>query len=119
MLGKEPCHLCRPLQMPLCVLLQPLAGLKDGQVFADACQDVLQRSTFRVVVEHVIDGEQRHVTSLRQVGEHVEPHPVLSLEQAVCGQPHPAGCHRAQLAEDELVGTEGRVVRQHDEKDTF
>ena len=52
-------HLGRRLQMPLGIGFQEAAGRIDGQVLADAGDDVLQRPRFGGVIEHVVDGDER------------------------------------------------------------
>ena len=46
--------------MPLGIGFEPAAGLVDGDVLADAGDDILQRAPLGRVIEHVVDGDQRN-----------------------------------------------------------
>ena len=46
--------------MPLGIGFKPVAGGLDRHVLADRGHDILQGAPFRRVVEHVVDGDQRH-----------------------------------------------------------
>ena len=54
--------------MTLGIGVEPPAGLVDRQMLADAGEHVLQRAPVRMVVEHVVDGDQRHARGARQLG---------------------------------------------------
>ena len=52
--------------MPLGIGFEQPARLLQRQMLADAGDDVLQRAAFGRVIEHVVDGDQRHEGSRRQ-----------------------------------------------------
>ena len=58
-ISKEPRHLLRRFQVPLGIGFKAAAGGFDRHMLADAGDDVLQRTAFGRVIEHIIDGDQR------------------------------------------------------------
>ena len=69
MAAKKPRHLLRRLQVPLGVALQPEARLVDGAMLADAGEDILKRAAGRLVIEHVIGGDEGALADGRQSRE--------------------------------------------------
>ncbi len=55
--------------MPLGIGMQPVAGLADGAMLADAGDDILQRPAFRHVIMNVASRHQRHIRGPRDRGQ--------------------------------------------------
>ena len=69
--------------MPFRIGFEPAAGRGQRHVLADAGDDVLQRTPFGRVVEHVIDGDQRHPGVGRNLRKPRKPPVVVAaIEQA-------------------------------------
>ena len=58
-------HFARRLQMAFGIGFQPFAGLFQGDMLADAGDDILQIPLVGMVIERVIDGDQRHARFAR------------------------------------------------------
>ena len=76
------------------------AGLVDRQVLADAGEHVLQLAPVGVMIEHVVDGDQRHAGLPRERARRGEPRAVVAAIEHGGGEPHPARCGVAQAGED-------------------
>src|SRR5690606_2307467 len=98
------------------VLQQPPASPRDDDVLADAGDDVLQHAACRVVVEHVVDGDEAHPGPGGEIGKPVEPPAVLALKGTGSGEPGAAGGEGGKLPERRLAGLEARLVELEDEQ---
>ena len=116
MLAEEPRHLAGRLDVALGVLFEPAAGGRDGQVLADAGDDVLQRAAAGLVVEHVVDGEHRDADAAGEIGEAVEAGAVVAVVGAGGGEPDAAGRARGESAEGFLAAVEVGLVDVDDEQ---
>ena len=59
-IAEQPRHFLRRFQMPLGIGFEPAARVLQRQMLADAGHDILQGAALGCVIEHVIDGDQRH-----------------------------------------------------------
>jgi len=59
-------------------------------MLADAGEHVLQFSPVGVVIEHVVDGDERHADLARDCGAPKEPCAVIAAIEHVGGEPHAA-----------------------------
>ena len=108
-LAKQPRHLGGRLEIALGIGGEPPAGLVDGQMLADAGEHVLQFAPVGVVIEHVVDGDQRHAGLRARVDAQRKPRAVIAAIEHAGGEPHAAG---SGLAQD---GEKRRFFRSRDE----
>jgi hypothetical protein len=98
-IAEEPCHLGGRLEIALGIDGKPPSGLIDRQVLADAGQHILQFPPVGVVIEHVVDGNERHVRLPCDLCAARQPRAVIAAIEHVGGQPHAAGGGSAQNRE--------------------
>ena len=89
--AKEPRHLGRGLEIALGIDGEPPPGPVDRQVLADAGEDVLQFPPVGMMIEHVVDGDERHAGLPCDPGTPCQPRTVIAAIEHVGGQPHAAG----------------------------
>jgi hypothetical protein len=73
--------------MPLSIGFEQTARLVDGDVLADAGDDVLQRPPLGRVIEHVVDGNQRDARLGGEPGEAGQPAMVVAAIEHGGGEP--------------------------------
>ncbi len=118
--AEQACHLRRRLQVPLGIGFQELARLVDRHMLADAGDDVLKLAPRRLVIEHVVDGQQLHARLGRQHLEPLQPPPVVAMMQHRSRQPDAAGRQRPQRFERRAgFGERAPRRRHHDEQQAF
>ena len=71
--AEQPRHFARRLQVALGIGLQPSADGIDGGLFADAGQHVLQPAAGRMMVQHLVGRQQRHLGGKRQTMQPRQP----------------------------------------------
>ena len=94
--AEQPRHFIRGLEMTFGIGFQAPANGLDGGLLANAGQDILQGSARRMVIQHLVGGEQRHAC---RDGEPVQPHqaaPVIAAIQQACRKPHAIGAAMLQ-----------------------
>ena len=101
--AEQPRHLGRRLEMALGIDGEPAAGRVDGQVLADAGEHVLQFAPVGMVIEHVVDGDQRHAGMARKLGAAEKPRAVVAAIEHGGGEPHAAGRGVAQAGKEVLL----------------
>src|SRR5262245_63989638 len=69
-------------------------------MLADAGEYILQFSPVGVVIEHVVDGDERHAGLACDRGAPEEPHAVIAAIEHVGGEPHAAAGGVAQEREE-------------------
>ncbi len=89
--AEEACHLGGRFEKSLGIDGEPAAGLVDRQVLADAGDHVLQCPPVGVVIEHVIDGDQRHAGRPCGLGAAGKPRAVIAAIEHGCREPHALG----------------------------
>ena len=83
-------HLVGGFEVALGIDGKPAAGGVDRQVLADAGEHVLQFAAVGMVIEHVVDGDQRHAGLPRQRGALAEPRAVVAaIEHAAASRTRP------------------------------
>ena len=70
---------------------EPPAGGVDRQMLADAGEHVLQLAPVGMVIEHVVDGDQRHAGLARELGAPRKPRAVVAAIEHGGGEPHAPG----------------------------
>jgi hypothetical protein len=76
--------------------LQPAADRIDRGLLANAGQHVLQRTPLRMMIEHLIGREQRHLDGRCQARELRQPAPVIATIDQAGGEPDTIGAARLQ-----------------------
>ena len=107
-------HLGRPLQVALGIDLEPAAGGVDRHLLADAGEDVLQVAGAGLVVERVVDGEERHGGGAGDAPEARQPAPVVAAAMHGGGEPDRAGRGARQAVEEARQPIE--PPRRHDDQ---
>ncbi len=77
--------------MALGIRAKLAAGAIDGGLLADAGEHVGERAAVGMVIEHVVDRDQRHVRLARQRNAARQPRAVAPAIEHRGGQPHAAG----------------------------
>ena len=75
--AEQPVHLLGRLEVAIGVALAPVAERVDGDVVADAGDDILQDAPAGLVEEHVVGDDRRHPQPRGEVRELVEPELVV------------------------------------------
>ena len=95
--AEQPRHFIRGFQVALGIGGELAAGAVDGGFLADAGEHVGERPPVGMVIEHVVDRDQRHLAFARQRRlEAREPRAVASAIEHRGGEPHAARCGGAQ-----------------------
>src|SRR5437763_16765024 len=87
---EETHHLGRRFKIPLSIGCKAPACPVDGQVLADAGEHVLQSSPLGMVIEHVIDGDERHPGLRRNLRALHQTRAVIATIEHCCCKPYPA-----------------------------
>ena len=90
-------HVVRRFQMPFGIGFEKAARRVQGDMLADAGDDVLQFAPFGRVIEHVIGGEQRHSGGARHALPFAQAAAVIALMGHGDAEPKPAGCGGEKL----------------------
>ena len=86
--------------MPFGICLQQSSRLIDRHMLADASDDVLQHASFRRVIEHIVDGDQRDETLARNRCKSLETTDIVAaIEQLAASQTRwgAARCRRIRM----------------------
>ena len=86
--AEQPRHFLRRFQVTLGIGGKLAPGAVDGGFFADAGEHVGERAAVGMVIEHVVDRDQRHLRLARQFFEAREPRAIASAIEHRCGEPH-------------------------------
>ena len=78
--------------MPLGIGFKKPACLVQGDVLADAGDDVLQFAPLGRVIQHIIAGQQRHTSGARHALPFAQAAAVIALMRHGDSEPNPAGC---------------------------
>ena len=116
MLAEEARHLAGQLDVTLGVLFESAAGGRDGQVLADAGDDVLERTAAGLVIEHVVDRKHGDADTAGEIGETVETGAVVAIVGAGGCKPDPAGDASGESAERLLAAIEVGLIDMDDEE---
>ena len=73
----------------------------------------------RLVIEHVVDGEQRHAGVAGKIGEPVEPGAVIAVEPAGGSEPDAPAGNALEVSRVSSVSCPIRLVGNEDEELTF
>ncbi len=109
--GEQPRHLGRRLQVALGIGLQAVAGVLDPAAFADAGDHVLERAPVGMVVERVRDRDHRGAGGRAQLGEQPEAPPLVAAARVARPEEGPArgrGGQRLQPGPEALRQAPGR-----------
>ncbi len=98
--AEQPRHLGGRLQVALGIGFEQPAGLVDRHVLADAGDDVLQRAALGRVIEHVVDGDQRHAGLRGDRLEPGQPARIVAAIEHAGGKPDRARRRGTQGAEE-------------------
>jgi hypothetical protein len=109
-------HFRRGLDVALGVLFETAAGGRDGEVFADAGDDVLEGAAAGLVIEHVVDREQGNADVPCTIGETVEAGAVGAVVGAGRSEPDPAGCVGRERTKGFLAAGKVGLVDVDDEE---
>jgi hypothetical protein len=85
----------------------------DGGLLANAAQNILQRTTRGMVIQHLVGRQQRHA---RRGGDAMEPHqtaPVVAAIQQAGRKPHPIGAAALQSIQNMKCCCRVEAMRQH------
>ncbi len=107
-------HLLRGFQMALGIDGEPPAGVLQRHVLADAGEHVGELAPVGMMIEHVVDGDQRHVCVARQRQARGQPRAVVAAVEHGGGQPHAArrGFAQARQRNSSPCKGEGFFVRR-------
>ena len=84
-IGKQPRHFLRRLQISFGIQGQQPAGLIEGHMLANAGDDILQHAAPGMMIENVIGGDQGNEIAGRDAGELRHAAPVVAaIEKAGC-----------------------------------
>ncbi len=112
-------HVVRRFEVALGIRFETAAGIVEGEMRADAGDDVLQRAPLRRVIEHVAHRDERHIRRGRERGEAGEPAGVVAAIEHARAEPCRARRRFAQAGEHigEIVvsggGRRGLISRRH------
>ena len=110
-------HFLRRFQVAFGIEREQPPALVDGDVFADAGDDVLQHAAFRYMIEHVVDGDHRNETIMRDLGELAQPAGVVAAIEKTCRQPdRPPRCVLRQFSDQRRQPRCVDARRRHDDE---
>ena len=89
-LAKKLRHFVRRFQMPLGIGFEKPARLVQGDMLADAGDDILQLAPLGAVIEHIVGGEQRHICHAGNALPFPQAAAVIALMRH--GDPKPDAC---------------------------
>src|SRR5262245_65008470 len=101
-------------QIALGIGLELLADRLDGGLLANTCQHILQWTARRMVIEHLIGGEQRHLCRYRKAMQAREAALVVAAIDEACRQPHAIGPAVAEFFQNLLRLRDIEVMRQRE-----
>jgi hypothetical protein len=84
----------------------------DGQVLADTGEHVLQLPPVGMMIEHVVDGDERHAGRARDCGTLRQPRAVVAAKQHAGREPHALAGSFTQQGEQLRVGFFLRICNQ-------
>ncbi len=80
-------HLAGRFQMALGIGFEPVAGGVERDMLADAGDDVLQRTPLGHMIEHVVDGDERHARGAGDAGKTLQAAGVVAMMEHAGGEP--------------------------------
>src|SRR5215467_5168769 len=96
--------------------LQALAGHVNRGLLADAGENVLQRTSRGIVVQHVVGCKQRHVGRDSQAIQPRQTAPVVAAIEQACRQPHAFGVTLLQTVQNLPRGCLLEAMRQRQDQ---
>ena len=83
-------HLGRRFKIPLGIGCKAPACPVDSQVLADAGEHVLQSSPLGMVIERIVDGDERHPSFCGNLRPLHQTRAVIATIEHCCRKPYPA-----------------------------
>ena len=112
--AEQPRHFLRRFKMALGIGGELAPGAVDGRLLADAGEHVGERAAAGVVIEHVVDRDQRDLCFARQRRETREPCTVAPAIEHRRGQPHAARRCFAQARKQSRIAAHGDQLESED-----